>query len=216
MISYPRFLTVSSAGCKMSEWFSSLSGFEFVLYLIAIISTLIFLIKSGLMLFGVGMDVDVDVDVSDSTDMVEADDSGPGLHFFTLHGILAFFCVGSWASIGTYSGSGSIFLALLVGTIAGAIMMVLCAYIVRALMNLEENGIVDLKKAIGVIGDVYLTVPKHDEGEGTVNIPINNKIESYSAICLDDTPIETGTKVRVVDLTDNNVLVVQRESEELV
>ena len=206
----------------MSEWFSSLSGFESALYIVAIIATLFFLIKTALLLFGVGadmdMDVDMDVDVDggDGGDMVQAEDGGgAGLHFFTLHGILAFFCVGSWASIAAFHASDSIIISSLVGIISGAIMMVVCAYIVRALMNLEENGNVNIKKAIGAVGEVYLTVPSRDDGDGKVNLVLNNKIVEYDAVSLDENPIETGTKVRVVDLTDNNQLVVQRESEEL-
>ena len=203
----------------MSEWFASLSGFESVLYIIAAISSLFFIIKSALMMFGIGVDVDLDADIDvDAGDgeMVAADDNTPGLHFFSLHGILAFFAVGSWAVIVSYNGTGSIVLSSIIGIIVGAIMMVVCAYIVRALMNLEENGNIDIRKAIGQVGEVYLTIPKRDDGEGKVNLVLNSKLQDYTAISRDEEPIETGTKVRVVDMTDDKVLIVQRESEELV
>ena len=206
----------------MSDWFASLSVFETILYIIAGISSLFFIVKSALMMMGIGMDVDIDadmdVDVADPADgqMVESDSIHSGLHFFSLHGILAFFAVGSWATIAAFKGTGSAVISSIIGLVAGAIMMVVCAYIVRALLSLEENGNVDIRKAIGQIGEVYLTIPKLDDGEGKVNLVLNNKLQDYQAISRDETPIETGAKVRVVDLTDDNILVVQRESEELV
>ena len=66
-----------------------------------------------------------------------------------------------------------------------------------------------------MLGDVYLTVPARDKGRGKVNLELGGKLEEYDAICMDEEPIKSGTRVRVVDITDDDVVVVQREAEEL-
>ncbi|MBQ8036752.1 MAG: hypothetical protein IJ268_07160 [Proteobacteria bacterium] len=211
----------------MVSWFSGLSGFEQVFYVIAFISTLFFILKTVLMTLGIGnggIDIDGDgiVDIPDSLDingdgvLDSADENAASaLHFFSLHGILAFFCVGSWVTLGTLNAFGIHILALLCGLVAGSIMLVVCAYLTRALMSLEASGNVNTKRAIGKEGEVYLMIPPHEKGKGKVNIELNGKLCEYDAVSLDPMPIKYGTQVRVVDVLDDDVMVVQRLAEEL-
>ncbi len=200
------------------EWFTALALPEQIVYGVAFISSLFFVIKTVLMIVGFGDDLDLDMDGVDGADDVPVglDDISDGLEFFTLHGVMAFFAVGSWAGLFGYSSTGSHWLGLLIGLISGAIMMYACAWIVRALKNLQESGNVNTKKAIGKIGEVYVTIPPVECGTGRVNIVLNGALKEYDAVCLDDKPIEYGERVRVVDLQDSMTMVVQRESEELV
>ena len=86
----------------------------------------------------------------------------------------------------------------------------------RALKKLETSGTINMKSAIGQIGEVYLTVPEMDKGRGKVNLVLGGQLQDYAAISRDSEPIAFGTKVRVVDIEDDDTLVVQRESEEIV
>lgn len=211
----------------MGSWFAGLSGFEQVFYVIAFVSSLFFVLKTVLMMIGIGnggIDIDGDgiVDIPDSLDIngdgvldSAEENAASALHFFSLHGILAFFCVGSWVTLGVFSASGLYILSLIVGFIAGSIMLVVCAYLMRAMLRLESSGNVNTKRAIGKEGEVYLMIPPHDEGKGKINIELNGKLCEYDAICLDKVPIKYGTHVRVVDVIDEDVMVVQRVAEEL-
>ncbi len=203
----------------MSEMISSMSGFEQVVFIIACISSLLFLIKAVMMIFGIGgddIDVPDDVDVPDGgTADVPAEIDVAGLEFFTLHGILAFLCIGSWTTFFAFGQTGSYLLSVLLGLVAGGLMMVACAFMVRALMRLQQSGNVDTVKAIGKIGEVYLRIPPMGEGKGKVNVELGGKECEYEAVSLDKAEIPYGTKVRVVDLQDDDIMVVQRESEEL-
>lgn len=203
----------------MSEMFSSMSGFEQVVFIIACISSVIFLIKAIMMIFGIGgddVDIPDDVDVPDgSTPDVPAEVDHAGLNFFSLHGILAFLCIGSWTVFVGFRQTGSHVLSLIMGLVAGGLMMVASAYMVRALMRLQQSGNVNTVKAIGKIGEVYLRIPPMGEGKGKINVELGGKECEYEAVSQDKTEIPYGTKVRVVDLQDDDVMVVQRESEEL-
>ena len=210
----------------MGAWFSGLSGFEQVYYVIAFVSTLFFVLKTILMTIGIGnggIDIDGDgiIDIPDGFDvngdgvLDSADANASALHFFSLHGILAFFCMGSWVTLGVFSASGLYILSVVCGFIAGLIMLVACAYLMRAMLRLESSGNVNTKRAIGKEGEVYLMIPPHDEGKGKINIELNGKLCEYDAISLDKTPIKYGTQVRVVDVIDEDVMVVQRVAEEL-
>ena len=64
------------------------------------------------------------------------------------------------------------------------------------------------------VGEVYLTVPKYGEGSGKVNIVLNEALKDYDAISRDDVPIPSGAKIRVMEIDENGMMVVQRLSEE--
>ena len=203
----------------MGEMYASLSGFGQVIFIVACISTGIFVIKATLMMFGIGVD-DVDVPDADVPDDVTADVpaeiASGSLHFLTLHGIAAFFAVGSWATLVTLDKTGSNAISIVVGVIAGALMMVASAYMMRAMMRLQQSGNVNTTNAIGKIGEVYLRIPPMGKGRGKINVVLGGKECEYEAVSQDEEEIPYGTRVRVVDLQEeDDVMVVQRESEEL-
>ena len=210
----------------MLEWFSALSGFEQTFYVIGAVMTGLFLVKAALLFLGIGADVDVDADIDVDVDVdVDAGDTDSALvhasnaadlHFVSVNGILAFLAVGPWFVVGTYSMWGSHVISLLCGIVAGFIAMYLIAVMLRALKRLETSGTIRMKDAIGQIGEVYLTVPEMDKGRGKVNLALGGQLQDYTAISRDSEPIPFGTKVRVVDIEDDDTLVVQRESEEIV
>lgn len=196
----------------MSEWFAQLSTFQQILYIIAIPSSALFIIRCVLLWFGIDNLSDV-ADIGDSSALAEI---GSGeMQYVSMFGILSFLTVGAWGTLLGLQLTGSSVLALVIGCIAGFAETFAVVQITRSFQKLQDNGNVVLEKSIGKLGEVYVTVPPIDLGEGIVNIPVNSTIREFPAICLDRVAIPTGTRVRVVDVKDKTTLVVQRESEEL-
>lgn len=191
----------------MLDWFMSMTLFEQILYGIAIISTGLFVLKGIFLIFGIssasdGLDVD-DVDCADAT----------GISYFSVIGVLSFLAVGSWGAILAYSFSDSHLVSVIAGLFSGFVEMFATIQFIRFLHNMQESGNLKISLAIGKIGEVYLTIPPMELGEGKVNVVINGSLRECQAVSLDKTSIPTGTKVRIVDLQGDDVLVVQRESE---
>lgn len=193
----------------MWDWFLSISLFEQFLYGTAAFSTLFFVIKCILLLFGISSITDADVDDA----LVPTD--GADVHYFSVIGILSFLAIGSWGAILAFSITHSHALALITGCIAGTAEMIASVKLIRFLRRLQDSGNVNTTQAIGKIGEVYLTIPPVDLGEGKVNIVINSGLKEFQAVSLDKSSIPTGTRVRVVDIQNDDTLVVQREAEEL-
>ena len=189
----------------MLDWFMSMTLFEQILYGIAIISTGLFVLKGIFLIFGIssasdGLDVD-DVDCADAT----------GISYFSVIGILSFLAVGSWGAILSFSDSHLV--SIIAGLFSGFVEMFATIQFIRFVRNMQESGNLKISLAIGKIGEVYLTIPPMELGEGKVNVVINGSLQECQAVSLDKTSIPTGTKVRIVDLQGDDVLVVQRESE---
>ncbi len=212
----------------MLEWWNGLSTLAHVFAYIAIPATLILLIQTVLMLFGIGdhdfggdIDTDIDVDIGVDTDVSDGvfGDGSPegdidvggfeGLHLFSVRGIIAFFVVFGWVGVALDATALHPALTLLISAVCGFIMMLLIAMLYKWVMRLQSDGTVDLRNALGVSGTVYLTVPASREGAGKINLTVQDTYGEFVAVTDSEAPIETGKEVTVIGISGKNTLVVK-------
>ena len=104
----------------------------------------------------------------------------------------------------------ALFLAVPIG-IAG---MVGIALILREAMRLQYDGTLDVRLAVGLPGTVYLTIPACRAAPGKVNITVQEQLRELEAFTDSDTPIPTGSPVRVTGLLEGGALLVERSETE--
>ena len=179
-------------------------------------------LPDGIDLDGIDLDGDGIPDISLDTDGLDADEldtdgdsapdqhAAPGLRLFTFRGIVAFLAVSGWAALAISRAGHPWLAATLVGILLGAGAMVLMAVVMRLFLRLQTDGTVDLSNAVGLPGEVYLPVPAEREGEGKVNVVIQDTMTECAAVTDEPRPLSTGEKVTVVDLTRERQLVVVR------
>ncbi len=196
----------------------ALSMLEKVLYIIASTSTIILVIQTILALFGIGEDTDTDTDVGDTDLDVDTDISETGINPFdlaglkilTIRGVMSFFAIGGWTAIlCLYSGLNKA-VSLLLGLAAGTITMVLLAKLIQISMKLQSDGNISIQNAIGKSGVVYLRIPSKGNGQGKVNILIQERLREYDAITYENDTIPTGANVIVKEVVQPDILVVEK------
>ena len=196
----------------ISEWWNSLQTLTQVFYCIAIPSTLLLLVQTVMMFIGIGDDADADVDLPDDVD-TDLDMDDPlgldSLKVFTLKGIIAFFVVFSWVGILMQKTEASIYVTLSVAALCGVAVMVLIAYLMRAVMKLRSDGNLDNRNAIGVSGKVHLTIPAQRRGTGKVHIMLQGSWVERDAVTDSPEPIPTGSEVLVISTSGQTDLVVR-------
>lgn len=201
----------------MNEWFATLSGFEQGSFIIAVFGSVFFVAKLALQMLGIGGDVDGDADGSDAGD-VDVSENVPavieGLHLFSVHGVALGLAIGGWSAMFFYASFASGFIGSLGGLVLGFVAMYIHAKFMKSVLKLQEIPTVNLKDAVGQVADVYLTIPKYGEGCGKINLVLNEALKDYDAMSRDDMPIPTGTKVRVMEVNEDGVMIVQRVTEE--
>ncbi len=201
----------------MNEWFATLSGFEQGSFIIAVFGSVFFVAKLALQTLGIGGDVDGDADGSDAGD-VDGSENVPavieGLHLFSVHGVALGLAIGGWSAMFFYASFASGFIGSLGGLVLGFVAMYIHAKFMKSVLKLQEIPTVNLKDAVGQVADVYLTIPKYGEGCGKINLVLNEALKDYDAMSRDDMPIPTGTKVRVMEVNEDGVMIVQRVTEE--
>ena len=76
---------------------------------------------------------------------------------------------------------------------------------------MQQSGTIDVKKqAVGCTGRVYLTIPANREGEGKVQININNSVREYEAVT-DGGKLPTGVQIKVVEVISESTLLVEEQ-----
>lgn len=216
------------------EWWNSLSLAAQIFYCIALPSTLVLLVQTILMFIGlgedadgdvdvdtdVGADVDADVDVDVDGDIPDGDEGFlatvdaegfAGLRVFTIRGIIAFLVVFGWVGVVMETAGITLWLTLPVATASGFAIMLLLAFIFKALMKLRSDGNTDNRNAIGTAGRVHLTIPPSRTGEGKVHVMLQGSYVERDAVTDEDTPIPTGSEIVVVRVSGGTTLVVRKK-----
>ena len=194
----------------MIEWLNSMDVMTRIFWAIALASSLIFVIQSVLTFVGAdadasGMDMDAGASVDDPSDM------GTGMGLLTFRNFVNFFLGFGWMALIMKEKTSSLSLVIIVSAIVGALLVVAVMMLFKWLGSMQETGNIDVyKSAVDCRGTVYLTVPAERRGEGKVQIVINNSVREYNAQT-DGPELKTGASIRVVDIVNPNVLLVEEE-----
>ena len=195
----------------IAEWWSALDLFMKILWGIAIATSLIFLVETILTFIGIDHEMDTDFDMADGS--FEADAS---MNLYTFLNLVNFLLGMSWTAILLKSSITSTALLMVIAVIAGGLLVFAVMWMFRWLSQMQQSGNIDVfKLAVGCQGKVYLTIPAARSGAGKVQITINESVREYDAVTDSDTPIKTGTPVRVVEALDASTLLVE-EMESLI
>lgn len=200
----------------MSAWLEALGTLGQVCFCIAIPASLILLIQIVLSLIGIGHDGDFDIETPDDAfdvdgaDLADAGDVAD-LQLFSLRSVVAFFVTFGWMGVSLVKTSLADHWVLIIAFAAGVVVMLTVAYLMRALYRLQSDGTSDIRKAVGMVGTVYMTVPASRAAKGKVNVMIGDRLEEREAVTDDETPLTFNTEVIVLAVTGGNTLVVTKK-----
>ncbi len=198
---------------------------------VAIPATLVLLIQTVMMFLGFGDDgdgagdggmddvgaIDADADFSDGVFgeqlPTEAEDGFgfDGLRIFTVRGIVAFFVVFGWLGVVMDGAGAPMYATLPVSAVCGFAMMLVLAFIFRAVLKLRSDGNTDNRNAMGTAGKVHLTIPASRSGEGKIHIMLQGAYVEREAVTDEDSAIPTGAEIIVVGISGQTTLVVKRK-----
>ncbi len=193
----------------LGDWWSALSGAQQAFWGISIVFSILFLIQFVFSLIGLDMDSDADMDVS--TDVDADADVGLDADFtlLSVRSIIAFFTFFGWTGVLILNAGGSTLAAISFASLAGIIAMTLVGYLIYLFSKLSQEGNIDVNKALFNTGKVYLTIPAEEIGQGKVHINIQGSLREMNAVTKNLEPLPTGAAIRVIEVIDNKLLVVE-------
>lgn len=192
----------------MQVWWSSLSGPLQLFWSIALATSVLLALQLLLMLFGIG-DGDHDLDAGGDADVDAHDHGDAGLHVVSMRTVVAFFTGFGWGGVAALESGYGVPLATLAALVAGSVFMFGVFGLMRALYSMRASGTVDYHNAVGAVGTVYLPVPGAMAGPGQVEVLVQGRVRVVEAFTRVDHVLPNRSRVRVVDLADDNTLIVE-------
>jgi len=174
-------------------------GYDAVVYLVmALVGTLLFLIRLGFTYFGGnGGDFDVDADF----------DGDASFAFLSVLSILGFFMGAGWMGLACRLDWGlGRFASSLIAAGFGFAMMMAASGMSYYARRLNQTIEYDLRTAIGRIGRVYLTIPEKGQGHGQVEVSVSGRKKVVRAVSAGPR-FEAFADVKIVDARDDETLV---------
>lgn len=197
----------------MMGFFAKLTGFEIVLWFIAVPATIIFLLQTLMVFFGIdnhdgGFDHDFDHDVSHDTEHDNAQKStGHTFGWFSFKNLVNFFTVFGWAGISCMSAGLSQPLSLLISILAGLSMVFIMTMLMRGMKKLSYDGSAKMSNVIGREATVYLAVPHYRKGK--VSLILGGSLQYLDATSETGT-IPRGQTVIITGLKGSDLVVKQK------
>ncbi|GAA4295069.1 hypothetical protein [Aestuariibaculum suncheonense] len=189
----------------MTEWFYSLELFPQIYWGIALIASLIFIIMIVLTFIGGDSDsLELETDAEIETD------TGIGFQFITFKNLIGFFTIFGWSGIACIDGNLSKPLTIIISLIAGLLMMTIMAAMFYYMRKLNHSGTLNFKNAIGAVGEVYLTIGANRSSIGKAHVRIQGALRELEALTDSQTNLKSGTVIKVKDVTDNGILIVEQ------
>lgn len=194
----------------MIDWFSNLDALPKFYWIVALISSFVFVIV--IIMTFVGLDGAEDFDDVDSS--IEAD-TGIEFQFISLKNLIGFFTLFGWSGIACLEEGLSKPLTVLISTICGLIMMTIMAAMFYYMRKLTDSGTLNYNNAIGAIGEVYLTVGPNRSRMGKVSIRVQGTLRELEALSDSLVDLKSGSIVKVVDVTSNGILIVDQNQKSI-
>jgi hypothetical protein len=187
----------------ISSWWQSLASFEKILWAIAIVFSLLFLLQA-IISAGSG---DEGAASGDADNAIGHDD-GIGYQFFTIKNFIAFFTMFGWVGIAAYKGGLGPGLTIAAALLGGCVMILIMAFLFRRVSMLRHSGTLDIRNAVNQVGETYLFIPARRNGAGKVHIRVQGSLRELQAFTDDASDIPTGKMIRVTGILNDNILLV--------
>lgn len=202
----------------MNEWWEALTSLQKFFYVISIPSTIILVLQFILSFIGIGDSGDVDIDLDVDSDVDIADDLSTSteiadFRFVTFKGIIAFLSIFGWVGAVLSSGNMNIAIVLILSTVSGFLAMGFVAYLFYAVSKLQSSGNLDYKKSIGGYAEVYIPIPANNASAGKIQVTVSGRLIEAEAITHGNVLLKTGDMVRVVDIFNETIFVVEKEEK---
>ena len=194
----------------MFETFKSMDGMLQVYWILAAISSIIFIIQA-IMTF-IGFDADSDVDMSTAPDQIpESGDAAfdaAGFHLVSVKSVICFILGFGWTGVLCWNYIPNRVLLGLLAVVVGLIFMSLIAFLLFQMMKLNRDNTFRVEQTIGLPADVYLRIPGNRKQTGKITVSLNGSTHELEA--LSDTDIPTGAKVRIKEIVQGETVLVEK------
>lgn len=185
---------------QIGGWWNELTFAKQLFYGLGLLAGLLSLVLAALAILG--------MEHADAADALESAGAGGGI--FSIKPLTGFFLGFGWAGGLSLEGGLSLGAALAVAFVAGGAVMAAIVAMIRAIYSLKSDGTMQIARAVGAVGTVYITIPPDKLAGGQVVVNFSGRQETLEALSSAAEPIPAGTKITVKSVVDGRTVFVER------
>lgn len=188
----------------ISSWTDILTGSQLYWAISIFASVLqVFLLIGAFMGHGSDFDHGADSHDGSTTDSVK---------ILSLRILVAFFVGFGWAGVLAQRQGMSAGGIATAAIISGFAFMMLMFVTMRLLMSMRDDGSLHYENAIGIRGQVYVTIPPKREGLGQIEVMLQGRLITASAVTDADRALSPQAGIEITALMPPNTFVVKPTS----
>lgn len=165
----------------------------------AVVSSILFAIQTVSLFLG----FDTDSDFSGGDAQFDFD----GLQLVSLKTVSCFVLGFGWTGVIFYPHIDNPLWLASLAVLVGLGFMLGIAFLLRQVLNLSQDNTFHLSQCVDSVAEVYLRIPA--QGRGKITVSIEGSMHELQAISKEENDIPTGSKVRIVQVIDDNTVQVQ-------
>lgn len=171
-------------------------------WILAIVSSVVFVIQA--IATFVGFDADTDVSGGD------ADFDADGFHIVSIKTIVCFILGFGWTGVLFWDTIESRILLSILALVVGLIFMFTIALLLRWVMKLDKDNTFKTENVVGLVADVYLRIPGSRKETGKIIVSLNGSVHELEALTDDTETIPTGSKAEIVAVVKGSTVLVKK------
>lgn len=131
-----------------------------------------------------------------------------GVQILSLRVIVAFFVGFGWAGVLGQQNGMSPWLTAITACVTGVVFMLLLFGTLRFLMSLRDDGSLRYERAIGLRGQVYVTIPPRRDGVGQIEVMLQSRLITANAMTDSLRPLAPQHPIEIIDMIAPNTFIV--------
>ncbi len=194
----------------MIETFQTLDPALQAYWILAGISSLIFIIQA-IMTF-MGFDSDSDLDLADAPDDIpesgDATFDTDGFHLISVKTIICFMLGFGWTGVLFWDTITNRILLGVAAALVGFLFMSIIAFLLFQMRKLDKDNTFRVENIIGMNAEVYLRIPAGRKDTGKVTVSLHGSMHELEALT-EGQEIPTGAKVKITAKVDGETVMVE-------
>lgn len=188
----------------MFDWWNSLTGATLFFWTVAIgASVFQLLLFIGSMFAGHDFDHSADVG-SENAPMAGAEGA---VKVLSVRAMVAFAVGFGWAGVLFVDEGFSLTVTIGIAMGVGLLFMAMIYGVMRFMVSLKADGTLDYANALGLEGKVYVTIPAARSGDGQIEILLQGRLTTATAVTESLQPLPPHTPVKVIAIEGNTLVV---------
>jgi hypothetical protein len=183
------------------EWFNNLDTFLKTYWIIAGVTSFIFIIQTIITFIGMDASDGLNADFSGDTHV-----DGP-FQLFSIRNLVNFFLGFGWGGICFYNTFSSKVWVSVFALLTGLLFVVIFFLIIKQFLKLGKDNTFQIRDTFGKTADVYLAIPGAKSGKGKIQISVKGAFHEIDAMT-EGERIPTGGKAQVVSIIDSQTVLV--------